>query len=138
VSLRQQAQLPAAAEHPAAMIRATSLLVALLVPVSADVRVGMPDALGVMRAAMIPFELPDPFFLVPRDPPLPLVIEVKSLRLCPSSVPASGRAGLPAANPDGRQQRRSLTSHDFQLANQPPPSCAVDDGTLQRTTKSRS
>ena len=79
MSLRQQAQLPAAAEHPAAMIRATSLLVALLVPISADVRVGMPDALGVMRAAMIPFELPDPFFLVPHDPPLPPVIEVKSL-----------------------------------------------------------
>ena len=63
------------------MIRATSLLVALLVPIGADARLGMPDALGVQRAAMIPFELPDPFFLVPRDLPLPPVIRVKSLRL---------------------------------------------------------
>jgi hypothetical protein len=112
--------------------------VALLVPISADARLGMPDERGVLRAAMIPFELPEPFFLVPRDLPLPPVIEVKSLRLCPPSVPALGRVGLPAANPDGRQRRRSLASHDFQLANQPPPFCAVDDGTLQRTTKSRS
>lgn len=69
------------------MIRATSLLVALLVPISADARLGIPDALGVLRAAMIPFELPEPFFLVPRDLPLPPVIRVKSLRLCPASTP---------------------------------------------------
>src|SRR5580704_9581695 len=45
---------------PLAMIQATSLLVALLVPISADARLGIPDALGVLRAAMIPFELPAP------------------------------------------------------------------------------
>jgi hypothetical protein len=72
---------------PLAVIQATSLLVALLVPISADARLGIPDALGVLRAAMIPFELPEPFFLVPRDLPLPPVIRVKSLRLCPPSVP---------------------------------------------------
>ena len=78
-----------------AMIRATSLLVALLVPISADARLGVPDALGVLRAAMIPFELPEPFFLVPRDLPLPPVIRAKSLRLCPPSVPALGGAPKP-------------------------------------------
>jgi hypothetical protein len=73
------------------VIRATCLLVALLVPISADARLGMPDALGELRAAMIPFELPEPFFLVPRDLPLPPVIEVNSLRLCPPSVLGSRR-----------------------------------------------
>jgi hypothetical protein len=79
-----------------AMIRATSLLVALLVPISADARLGMSDAHGVLRAAMIPFELPDPFSLVPRDLPLPPVIEVNSLRLCPPSVPVLEARGASA------------------------------------------
>ena len=82
------------AQLPLVMIRATSLLVALLVPINADARLGIPDALGVLSAAMIPFELPEPFFLVPRDLPLPPVIRVKSLRLCPANVPALGRAPI--------------------------------------------
>jgi hypothetical protein len=69
------------------LIYTTSLLVALLVPISADARLGMPDALGVLHAAMIPFELPEPFFLVPRDLPLPPVIRAKSLRAAVGRLP---------------------------------------------------
>ena len=102
------------------LIYATSLLVALLVPISADARLGMPDALGVLRVAMIPFELPEPFFLVPRDLPLPPVIRVKSLRLYPAPQDGEPNGPEPTVIDPRRARVASLTWADASMGFQMP------------------